>query len=150
MFSATANGPVERMITQKFCQVGVCLSKVGISHLTTHDQDGNHVPRYTLFHLKENFSKTCIQVSGVLQWKYLEIHEYPFFICAAPCSLSNSHWKRQTSLFPRLGPAASGISWTNLKALQWVRKSTMSGPFKIQVTPQESLLFVQPVKFNFN
>ena len=29
------------MITQKFCQVDVCLSKVGISHLTTHDQDGN-------------------------------------------------------------------------------------------------------------
>ena len=50
VFSATADGPVELMITQKFCQVGVCLSKVGISHLTTHDQDGNYVSRYTLFH----------------------------------------------------------------------------------------------------
>ena len=28
---------------QKFCQAGHCLGKVGISHMTTHDQDGNEV-----------------------------------------------------------------------------------------------------------
>ena len=28
---------------QKFCQTGHCLGKVGISHMTTHDQDGNEV-----------------------------------------------------------------------------------------------------------
>jgi len=42
-FTASADGPVELMITNKFCQADVCLSKVGISHLTTHDQDGNEV-----------------------------------------------------------------------------------------------------------
>lgn len=32
-----------KVLAQKFCQTGYCLGKVGISHLTTHDQDGNTV-----------------------------------------------------------------------------------------------------------
>ena len=42
--SANIDNPVGSVIAQKFCQTNVCLSKVGLSHLTTHDQDGNEAP----------------------------------------------------------------------------------------------------------
>jgi len=40
---AEANSLQLKLMVQKFCQTGHCLSKVGISHLTTYDQDGNTV-----------------------------------------------------------------------------------------------------------
>lgn len=33
-----------KAIIAKFCQTGICLTKVGVSHLTKHDQDGNKEP----------------------------------------------------------------------------------------------------------
>ena len=29
--------------SRKFCQTGNCITKVGLSHVCTHDQDGNEV-----------------------------------------------------------------------------------------------------------
>ena len=29
--------------SKKFCQTGNCITKVGLSHVCTHDQDGNEV-----------------------------------------------------------------------------------------------------------
>ena len=39
---------------QKFCQTGHCGTKVGISHLTTHDQDGNEAAQ-PIFPFKFSF-----------------------------------------------------------------------------------------------
>jgi len=41
--SAKVNSLPLKALVQKFCQTGHCGTKVGISHLTTHDQDGNEV-----------------------------------------------------------------------------------------------------------
>ena len=43
------------LLAQKFCQTGHCITKVGLSHVCTHDQEGNEVAE-----LRFPFKVTCL------------------------------------------------------------------------------------------
>ena len=57
--SEDINDLVTVAAAQKFCQTGKCITKVGLSNVCTHDQEGNEVPKSELvFPYKVTFDLT--------------------------------------------------------------------------------------------
>lgn len=61
--SGNPGGVAQQVLAQKFCQTGHCITKVGLSNVCTHDQDGNEAEQVE-FPYKLIFEPADVSISS--------------------------------------------------------------------------------------